>query len=338
MKFIKKFLKLIIVLAVIAGIAILGIKAIKAKKAKEAQTPQAKVYEVVAKTEKFTPKKVKLTLPYLSQVENEQSVKVASRVAARVVSLKRSGEKVKKGEIVAKLDTTDIQAKIDALNISLNNLYQTHKRTEALYRVKAASVEQLQNEESKIASLKSQLASLKNQLSYAQIVSPVDGVVSKTLVSEGSVAMPGKPLLEISSNSGYALLVRLPQGEHADSIIYQGKNYPLHDLHTTFHGLHEYKAYVDSKGLSSGELVDVTVVLMDKTATLLPFDAILNRGDKNFVLIAKDHKAEPKEVHILQSGEEGIVLKEDISGQNLVVAKPDIMLKLLGGASLRAEK
>ncbi len=334
----KKILKLLIVIVVIALLAALGVRAIKAKKAREAKTPTAKAYDVVVKTQHFTPKPVKLTLPYLSLVQNEDSVKVASRIAARITSIKKSGEKVKKGEIVAKLDTTDIQAKIDALNISLKNLYQTHKRTEALYRVKAASIEQLQNEESKIASLKAQLASLKNQLSYAQIISPVDGVVSKALVSEGSVAMPGKPLLEISSNRGYSLLVRLPQNESAKSIIYQGKSYHLHDLHSTFHGLHEYKAYVDSKGLSSGELVDVTVVLMDKTATLLPFDAILNRGDKNFVLIAKDHKAEPKEVHILQSGEEGVILKEDISGQNLVIAKPDIMLKLLGGASLRAEK
>ena len=336
MKFIKKFLKFIIILAVIAGIVILGMKAIKAKRAKEAQMPVAKVYPMVVKAVKIAPSSVRLTLPYLALVENEENIKLSSRISARVMQIKKSGQRVKKGEILAKLDMTDIRANMDSLNISLQNLYKTHKRTKALYKVQGATIEQLQNEQSKIASLKAKLKSLQNQLSYATLISPSDGMIAKTYVSEGSVVMPGKPLLDISSTKGFSLIVRLPDNTDAKSILFKGKSYPLQKLGTSFHGLNEYKAFVDTPNLTAGESVDIKVVLFDGVATKLPFDAILDRDGKSYIFVAKEsNTTQAQEVHIVKKGEEGVVIKENLGEKKIVIAKPDILLKLLSGISVK---
>ncbi len=329
----KRILILLVVLILVA----LGIRAIKHKKASEAKTPVAKRYEVVVKS--FTPKlkDTILTLPYLAIAQNEKDVTLSSKIPGRILLIKKEGTKVKRGELIAKVDTTDIEASISSIKVALSNLLQTHKRTKELYKVQGASIEQVQGEESKISSLKAKLKAAENNLSYAKILSPTDGVVAKTFANVGSTTMPGKPIISVSANSGYSLMVRTPGSINPKGIILNNKAYKLYPLNSTFHGLFEYKAYINTS-LTSGERMEVSVIIFNKNALKLPFDTILNKDGKNYVLVIQNHKAIPKEVHIVQSGEEGIVVEENLQGQKLVFAKPDVMLKLLSGASLRVEE
>jgi len=334
---IKTLLKRTVILLILAAIVAGGLLLVKAKRAKEAQTPAPKVYAMVVKTMQPKPSQAELTLPYLAQVQNDENVVLASRMSARVLMIKKSGEPVKKGDVLAKLDTEDVRANIDSVKISLANLLKTHQRTKALYRARGASIEQLQKEESSIAALKAKLKALKNQMSYATLISPVSGVIAKAFETEGSIAMPGKPLLNISATRGFSLLVRLPDGIKANSVIFKGKHYPLSALGSTFQGLNEYKAYVDVPHLTAGETTEIRVVVFEGLATKLPFDAILNREGKSYVLVIDKDRAVPQEVHIVQKGEEGVVVKEDLQGKKIVVAKPDILLKLLTGISVKVE-
>ena len=328
--------RILIIVAVLILVA-LGVRAIKHKKASEAKTPVAKRYEVVVKG--FTPKlkDTILTLPYLAIAQNEKDVTLSSKIPGRIIMIKKEGTKVKKGELIAKVDTTDLEATISSLKLSLSNLLQTHKRTKELYKVGGASIEQLQKEESEISSLKAKLKAAQNNLSYAKILSPTNGIVAKTFLNEGSTTMPGKPIISVSANSGYSLLVRTPSSLNPKGIILDNKAYKLFPLNSTFNGLFEYKAYID-RSLTSGERKEVSVIVFNKKAIKLPFDTILDKDGKSYVLVIKKHKAIPKEVHIVQSGEEGVVVEEDLEGEKLVLAKPDIMLKLLSGASLKVQE
>ena len=349
---IKKIFKILLALLVIALIVIGGVKVIKAKKAKDAQTPQAKIYPVVVSQMRPKISTVKLTLPYLAEVENDKDVKLASRIAARVLLITPSGSSVQKGEVVVKLDTTDIQSslqsikeQIKATRISLNNLKQTHKRTLNLLRVKGASIEQSQKEESALASMRASLSALKqkelalkNALSYATITSPVNGIVSKNFVSKGGLSAPAKPLLSISAKNGFFLLVRVPSDITIKGVIWHGKPYKATALGTTFNGLAEYRVYTDDAKLTTGDRVEVDVIVYNQEGILLPFDAILNIDGKSYVLEIEKDRAVAKEVHILQSGQEGVVVAENLAGKNIVVAKPDILLKLTSGYRLQVKE
>lgn len=348
----SKAVKIAIGVAVAVALVIAGIKTIKKAKAKDAAAPQAVIYPIVAK--KMSPKMVqaKLTLPYLAEVSNDKDVKLSSRIAARIVSIKSSGLHVSKGDIIARLDTTAIASNLSSVNeqlkaaeVSLENLEATHQRTEQLLKVQGASIEESQKELSAIANAQAQIASLKqkaielnNSLSYATITSPVDGVITKTFDNEGAVSMPGKPLINISAKNGFYLMVRVPSDLKIKGVVFNSKTYDAIPLGSTSAGLAEYKVYVGADNLTSGDRIEVDVVVFDANATLLPFDALLNREGKSYVLVIKGTYADAEEVHILQSAQQGVVIKEALEGKDIVVAKPDILLRLTSGYALKVKE
>ena len=89
----------------------------------------------------------------------------------------KSGDTVKKGQVVATLDHTDLLAKKEAIvlqvasleaeiaaqKIALDAALQSHKRTKVLLDARGASVEQYDSEASKIASLEAGLKGLSGQ-------------------------------------------------------------------------------------------------------------------------------------------------------------------------------
>ena len=348
----NKFVKIGIGVVVVAGIAVLGAKKVKEARAHDASLPQAKIYPIVASVMSPKVSDVKLTLPYLAEVANDKDVLLASRIAARIQMIKPSGSSVKKGEVVVQLDTTTIKSalsstkeQIQATSVALKNLEATHKRTLELLAVQGASIEESQKEATMIANTKAQLNALKqkelelkNNLSYATITSPVDGVVAKTYASKGAISAPAKPLMAISSKNGFYLLVRTPTELQLQGVELDGKIYDATPLGSTLRGLAEYKVYTGARNLISGDRVEVDVIVYKHKGILLPFDALLNKDGKSYVMVLKGNKAVAQEVQIIQSGEQGVVVSENLEGKKIVVAKPDILLKLTSGYALRIKE
>ena len=348
----NKIVKIGLSVVVIGLLGVGGIKAVKNAKAKDAATPKAKIYPIVVS--QMSPKlaNVRLTLPFLATVENDKDVKLASRIAARVMYIKPSGATVKEGDIIARLDTTDIKSnlvsvkeQLAAVSVSIKNLKATHKRTLELLKVQGASIEESQRESTLIANAIAQRTGLRqkeieltNNLSYCTILSPVNGVIAKTFDNKGAISMPGKPLVAISSNNGFYLMVRVPTSLPIKGVEFHGKTYSATALGSTYHGLAEYKVYTGNNNLTSGDRIEVSVVIFDDNANLLPFDAILNKDGKSFVLEIEKNGATPQEVHIVQSGEEGVVVQESLEDTNIVIAKPDILLKLTSGYTLKVKE
>jgi len=341
----KKF----IIGAVVLILIMAGIFAVKNAKDKESKTPVAKMYSIVVSAMKPELKNIQLTLPYIAEIQNDKDVKLSSKIAGRVNFILPSGTPVKRGDIIARLDNTEISGNTNSINAQIKaqekilaNLKTTHARTLELLAVKGASVEQSQMEESKIAGAEAQVESLKqkknelnNTQSYATITSPVNGMVSKTMVNKGDIAMPGHPVASLSAKNGYYLLIRVPANLNISKVRLDNQQYDAIDLHSTFHGLKEYKSYVNNKKLTSGTREEVDVIVFENNAILLPFDAILNRNGKSYVLVVKEEKAELKQVEIIQTGENGIAVKnKDLVNSSIVVAKQDILLKLASGVSI----
>ena len=67
-------------------------------------------------------------------------------------------------------------------------------------------------------------------------------------------------------------------------------------------------------------------------------NGILSLNNKNYIFIVDGTKAIAKEVKIVASGVEGVVIDGIKSNQKYVVAKPDILLKLLNGTSIKIEE
>ena len=345
----KKIVKIVIFILIVALLVIGGVRLIKKQKASEAKTPVANEYAVIVNSMQAKVSDVELTLPTIALAKSDSNIAVASKISGRVLFAKKSGDSVKKGDVLVKIDSTSLKASLksikDSINstkVSLANAVNTHKTTAKLLKVGGATKEQFDNEKVKIDSLKAQIASQKakevevlNNLSYTIVKAPSDGVVAKSMVSTGDLAMPGKPLMQLTANAKSYLLVRLPKD--AKAIKFEGKEYPLSPLNTTFNGLNEYRADID-KFIPAGEMLNVDVVIFKGRAIKLPFDAILNRDGKNYVFVLNGKKANAIEVNIVASAQEGVVVDNNLDGKSIVVAKPDILLRLVSGYPLIVKK
>lgn len=365
----KKILTYIIVLVVIAVSVIAGMKVIKAKRAREAKTPIAATYALNVKTMRPKMTHAFLTLPYLAVTKSNDDVKISSRVGARIEYIIKNGTTVQKGEKIVKLDDKELKTQLETLSLNINslksqlnsklialkNLKSTHERTKKLLAVKGASQEQFDKEETNIEAIKAGIDALKfkvkelrankasvdNMLSYTTIKAPVSGIATR-LANVGDIAMPGKPLISISAKSNSYLIVRLPSSVHAKSIVYNKKVYPMVALNTTYNGLLEYLVNID-ENLASNQTINIDVVVFNDEGYKLPHDAILNRNGKDYVLAINGSKADgskavPQKVTIVANGEQGVVVKGVNANEHIVVAKQDILLKLLSGIKVRAIK
>jgi len=363
----KKVVRILIVLGVAALLVIGAVRAVKHKKAEEAAIPPAETYAVVVRTIRPEAAGTTLTVPALALVRNDNDTLVASKLAARVEAMHRAGAHVKKGEVIVRLDTRDLDAKAGAIKAqiagararlaaaktALATAEARHARTEKLMKVKGASREQFDAEVSQIAEARAKIAEAQSRiraleanleevaqmLSYALIQAPVSGVIGKTFLNPGDMAMPGKPILAVDAKAGDYLLVRLPEDVPAEAILFDGRRLPLYPLHHTFNGLREYRTERLNDGLVTGSRVNVDAVVFEAEALLLPNDAVLDKNGRKMALTVKEGRAEATPLKVLASGREGVaVANTELAGKPVVVAKPDILLRLLGGTPVKVSQ
>lgn len=355
-----------IITALIIGSVIgVGVLVLKKKKDALAEIPIMKSYAMVVSQMKVKESHVRLTLPYLATVKSDKSVMLSSRIAARINHIAECGSSVKKGDVIVSLDQRDLNDKKAALllqinstkaalvakKIALSTALASHKRTTDLLRVKGASKEMFDKEESQIEGLKAAMTSLENKvsilrsnlseiqtaLSYAVLTAPHDATVSKCFINSGDMAMPGKPLLRLESNTGKYLLLRSTDTVKVSSLVYEGKQYPLLSLKNTFNGLREYRADVITLR-PDNEQVSISVVTYDGIGVKIPLDALLQTEGKNYCFVVHGTKTEIRSVVIVARGVEGVVVKGLKVGEKIVIAKPDILLQLLGGKPIAVKQ
>ncbi|MBD3750405.1 MAG: hypothetical protein IE931_13015 [Sphingobacteriales bacterium] len=343
----KKTIGIAIIFIVILG----GVLIIKKRQNNSDNAPKPQEYPMVVNTLKIGEYSKMLTLPYLALVQNENDITITAKTAARITYIKPIGTAVKAGEVVAKLDNTSFQtglqsanAQLQGLKTNLNYLKTAHKRSLELYEIKGVSKEQLENELSKIADIESKISSLKqnrgdisNSFSYTSITAPYSGIVSKMILNEGDLAMPGQPIAKISAQSGAYLKINIPADLKIKGILYQNQFYKATPLNSTANGLAEYKVAVKNLNSLTDEKISIDIVLNTANGMVLPYDAILNREGKSYVFVVDKNKTKPVEVILKSTGENEVIINNNnnLNNQEIVVAKQDILLRLLGGVSIK---
>jgi len=168
-----KKIPLIATIAAIVLVLAAGGILLKKRKAAAGNVALPAPVPAVVDTLKTDRRPVTLTLPALAEVTSDVSAILASKLSARIMIVsKAEGSAVKKGELVVVLDDVDLKSRasalaiqqnsidldvlakkaaLGALEVNLSNLNQSHGRTRELIQVKGASIEQFQDEETRIA-------------------------------------------------------------------------------------------------------------------------------------------------------------------------------------------
>lgn len=135
-----------------------------------------------------------------------------AKIVGRVTDVSvQSGQAVKAGEVVVKIEAPEIQAQAERAKAALKLAEQESQRVNALFAKQAATRSELDAATSHLTQARAALDEVNVMLSYLAIAAPFDGVVSRKLADVGDLAAPGKPLIEVEKPGSKRFEAAIPE-------------------------------------------------------------------------------------------------------------------------------
>jgi len=113
----------------------------------------------------------------------------------------KEGDAVSAGQVLARLNLTEINALVQQAEIGLEKAERDFNRVKRLFADSVATLEQFQNAKTGLDIARETLATAKFNLQYSVIKAPKSGYVLRKYANVGEVAGPGTPILETNGAS-----------------------------------------------------------------------------------------------------------------------------------------
>ncbi len=132
---------------------------------------------------------------------------IASRITARVLEVNlKAGQRVNKGDILAKLDDTDLKARLQQANATVESVQATQvkaktdeERFSKMLKVDVATqaeydraIAALKNANAELRRAQESVKETQSMLDYATIRAPIEGVIVDKKVDAGDIVLPGQ--------------------------------------------------------------------------------------------------------------------------------------------------
>ena len=154
--------------------------------------------------------------------EADLAFRIGGKLVARTVD---TGARVKRGQLLARLDPADVALQTDAAKAALAAADADHtfaraeavryERLHAEKFVSASAVEQKKNLANaalaRLDQARAQLAVAQNQAAYASLVAPDDGVITAILVEAGQVVAAGQPVMKLAREDEREVAISVPE-------------------------------------------------------------------------------------------------------------------------------
>jgi RND family efflux transporter MFP subunit len=251
------------------------------------------------------------------RISTDDETLLAFKIGGVVRSvLVNEGDAVKKGQLLATLDLTEINASLAQATFALEKAERDLARARNLYRDSVATLEQLQNVQTAYELTKQQMKAVDFNRSFAEIRAPFNGFVLKKFVNQGQVVGIGDPVLKANgaSSGKWILKAGLSDKQWAATRLQDEAKIQIDAFpNETFHGKVIRKSETSDPAtgaftveiavestknkLATGMFAAVQIVSREKVQSWnLPYDAVLEaNGNEAFVFITNDNKIAVKQ-------------------------------------------
>ena len=272
--------------------------------------------------------------------------------------LVESGDRVSRGQVLARLDTAVVSAQVANLRAAVEQTRAEAGLAEADYRRAAAvadSVGALSKEEvekrhsvvatsaARVKSAEAQLAEAEARLSRNSIRAPADGIVLTRTAEVGQTAMPGgAPLFRLARGGEVEMRAQVAERDLPRLKIGQDAEVFLTGIATPFHGkvrlvsavidpqtrLGEMRvALAQQPELRPGAFARGEVKVGSEMRPVVPQTAVLSDGPTNFVyVVGADSHVLRRPVKVSGTQPQGIVIGEGIDGSERIVSSAGAFL------------
>lgn len=235
MKTIRKALVIAVIILAVAGTVII---LFGNKKAMDDELRALQQYNSVVPVEIVSPKKQHTSQNIVENgvLQSGAEVKVLSETSGKVLSVSGNiGDRVHAGQTLVAVEKEVIESQYQLAKANLENAEKDFKRYTNLADGEAITQQQLEAAKLKYQNAQTQFTLSKKQLENTTIRSPVNGVISKRLIEEGSFLMSSIPVFLISEQNRMVFIVnvaekdilKLSAGQKADISIdaFSGKSF-----------------------------------------------------------------------------------------------------------------
>ncbi len=370
-KLAQRVILVIIILALIAGaVAIRMHRAQQSASVKDAEMQPWALRAIPVKK-----RDIAKGFPVLAKVLASEEQTISGQLQGVILTMgPREGNAVKKGDVLATIDTREIdqqiiaqEAKLSAAEADLVNKREQYDRLKKILKKGGASVADVDAAQAAklasqhtVESLKRLIEGLKVRRSYGRVTAPSDGTIAARLAEPGNICSVAHPLYRITVARGARVQVSLPQQIisqlHPGSLleIQYGKKKQSLKLTRIFPALDARALGLAGAdipnapfGLKSGARVPGRVILDErKNALVLPHSAVLispNDPHKGIVFVTNSNEKNDKSkarhlrkvpVTIDLNTASGLAIIGDIKPGDLAISAHDAVLRQLHDGDL----
>lgn len=279
--------------------------------------------------------------------------------AGRIVSvLVEAGDRVKKGQLLAQLDTSVLRPQVARLAAALEEARAQAALSAATYRralgVEAAgalSAEEIERrraasvtDEARVKVAEAQLAEAQARLARTEIRAPADGLVLTRTAEVGQTANPGEPLFRLAAGGEVEMRGLVAEQDLAQLKVGQPASVRITGVAEPFQGtVRLLGAIIDPQtrlgeirialkpdpALRPGAFARGEVVVDNAQRPVLPQTAVLSDENGTYVLIVNEkNEVERRPVRVATTLAEGVVIGEGLKGDERVVATAGAFLRV----------
>ncbi len=272
-----------------------------------------------------------------SDTEANPSFKTGGVIARMYVE---EGDYVRKGQLLAKLNTTEVDALTTQARFGLEKAQRDQQRVQNLYADSIATLEQLQNSITAVDVAKKSLQIAEFNLAYSEVRSPINGKVIMQMLHEGEITGPGIPVYYIMGvqQADWKLIAgltdknwgRIRKGNKAKITLdaypgwaIDGQVRRLSDVANPLSGTFDAEISIPSKDkrIAAGMLAHIEITPSTSADyPMIPIEALVSsNGRTGIVYVPKDGFAEKRVIRIQQFQGESIAVLSGLEGATEVI-------------------
>ncbi len=253
----------------------------------------------------------------------------------------KEGMSVKRGEVLAVLDLSEIEAQVNQARIGLEKAQRDLTRAGNLYRDSVATLEQFQNASSAYELAQSQKRIADFNLEHSRIKAPANGRIQKILVETNELIAPGHPaLLFASTESDWVVrislidkdIVKFSLGDsaHVEMDAFPDTSFPaeiteLGAIADPVTGTYEaeLKIFGTNSQFRSGFISRAYIFPTNSSrAAMVPLESLLEASDKRaIVYVYKDGEFSKRRIRTGRIVDDLIMVIEGLEPGELVITE-----------------
>ncbi|MCI0706839.1 MAG: efflux RND transporter periplasmic adaptor subunit [Ignavibacteriae bacterium] len=239
-------------------------------------------------------------------IEAIEAVVLVSEIDATVVDLPfEEGSVIRRGELIAKLDDSQLAAELARTEALRSQSQVTYDRIKTIVEQKAAAPQDLDDAAAALKVAEANLAVAKARFAKTRIVAPFDGRIGARRISVGTFVRTGQAIAELANLDNIRVNFSAPEGflarlKRGSEVRISSPVYPGHEVTgriisiepildaATRNGRVIARVTNPGQKFLAGMSVDVSAVISERpSAVTIPSEAVFANGNQSFVFVVR---------------------------------------------------